>query len=130
MQVINLIGQLDGVAFCFAVAFITFDVVTGYAQAVANHCVSSKVMKAGFWHKLALVFAMLAAGLADLAASVEIDLGFQLPLFEAACGYVCLMELMSICENITKMNPSLAESRLMGLFAKGGEDEGTGIDNQ
>ena len=116
MEAFDMFAQLDGWAFGFALAFIFLDVATGYAQAVANHVVDSKVMKAGFWHKLALVFAMLAAGLADMAAAVEIDLGFPLPIFEAACVYVMLMEFTSILENIKKMNPQIAESALMKLL--------------
>lgn len=116
MEALDMVAQLDGWAFGFALAFIFLDVATGYAQALANHEVDSKVMKAGFWHKLALVFAMLAAGLADMAASVEIDLGFQMPIFECACGYVMLMEFTSILENIKKMNPQIAESALMKLL--------------
>lgn len=116
MELLGLINQLDGLAFGFALVFITLDVVSGYAQAVANKCVSSEVMRRGFWHKLALVFAMLAAGLADMAAAAEINLGFSVPLFECACGYVMLMELMSILENVRKMNPDLENSKLMQLF--------------
>lgn len=118
MEIIELIGQLDGWAFGFALAFIFLDVATGYAQAVANRCVSSDKMKRGFWHKLALVFAMLAAGLADMAAAVEIDLGFSMPVFECACGYICLMELTSILENVKKMNPELEDTPLLKLFGK------------
>lgn len=124
MEIIELIGQLDGWAFGFALAFIFLDVATGYAQAVANHCVSSEKMRAGFWHKLALVFAMLAAGLADMAAAVEIDLGFSMPLFECACCYICLMELMSILENVKKMNPELEDTPLLKLFGKEEDDDG------
>ena len=116
MELFGLIGQLDGWAFGFALAFVAMDVVTGYAQAVANHTVDSKIMKSGFWHKLALVFAMLAAGMADMAAMVEIDLGFALPIFECACGYVMLMELTSILENVKLMNPQLADSAIMKLL--------------
>lgn len=124
MDLIGLIGQLDGWAFGFALVFIALDVVTGYSQAVANHCVSSVVMRRGFWHKMALVFAMLAAGLADMAAAVEIDLGFSVPIFEAACGYVMVMELMSILENVRKMNPDLANSKLLRLLTPKDEKEG------
>lgn len=124
MEAFHMLAQLDGWAFGFALAFIFLDVATGYAQAVANHVVDSKVMKAGFWHKLALVFAMLAACLADMAAMVEIDLGYSLPIFEAACGYVMLMEFTSILENIKLMNPQIADSALMRLLnpKKDGEE--------
>lgn len=116
MDALEIVSQLDGWAFGFALAFIFLDVATGYAQAVANHEVDSKIMKAGFWHKLALVFAMLAAGLADMAAAVEIDFGFSMPIFECACAYVMLMEFTSILENIKKMNPQVADSALMRLL--------------
>ena len=122
MEIIDIIGQLDGGAFCFALAFIFLDVATGYAQAVANKTVSSDVLRRGFWHKLALVFAMLAAGLADMTATIELDLGFSLPIFTSACGYVIVMELTSILENIKRMNPNIADSGLLSLFKIRGDD--------
>jgi len=48
MEILEIIGQLDGTAFALALLFIAFDVITGYAQAVANKTVSSTKMKTGF----------------------------------------------------------------------------------
>ena len=73
-------------------------------------------MRTGLWHKLALVFAIIVAGLADVAVAAEVGLGFQMPIFEAACIYACLMELTSILENLKLMNPELANTKLMSLF--------------
>lgn len=121
MEISQIINQLQAVApnpvpFAFACGFILLDVLTGYAQAVANKDVSSAKMRNGFWHKLALVFAILAAGMVDIATGYELDLGFDVPIFEASCLYVMVMELTSIAENIKRMNQELADSRLLSLL--------------
>lgn len=108
---------IDCTAFIIAFCFIVLDVITGYGQALANHTVESKKMKSGFWHKLALIFAMLLASFIDVATSVEIELGFDAPIFEVMCGYVVLMELTSILENIAKMNPNVANTKLFRVLS-------------
>lgn len=115
-ELIEMFMQLDVTAFAFAMVFIALDIVTGYAQALANKSLSSVKMRTGLWHKLALVFAIIVAGLADVAVAAEVGLGFQMPIFEAACIYACLMELTSILENLKLMNPELANTKLMSLF--------------
>lgn len=122
-EIIVAFTGLDCTAFLVAFCFIVLDIVTGYGQAVANHNVESKKMKTGFWHKLALIFAMLVASFIDVATSVEINLGFDAPIFEVMCGYVVLMELTSILENIAKMNPNIAGSRIFRILASPTEEK-------
>lgn len=116
-DIIVAFSGLDCTAFIIAFVFIILDIVTGYGQAIANHTVESKKMKTGFWHKLALIFAMLVASFIDVATSVEVNLGFDAPIFEVMCGYVVLMELTSILENIAKMNPNIAGTKLFRILS-------------
>ena len=36
-----------------------------------------------------------------------INLGFDVPLVETVVAYICVMEIISILENISEMNPKL-----------------------
>lgn len=117
----NFMVNLNYQVFLVTLVFILMDVVTGYAQAVANGTVKSEKMRQGFWHKLAIILALLMAGIVDVTLQMGIgeELGFVAPIFECACIYIMAMELTSILENIVKMNPELAGTRFMGLFANG-----------
>lgn len=124
LDAMAFLENFNSYLFAIVIAFIALDVITGYAQAVSNHEVKSDVMRKGFWHKLALVFALVAAGLLDAAAMVETQvetgLGINAPIFEGACIFIIWMELTSVLENLCKMNTELAESKVMKLF---GDDE-------
>lgn len=118
-QTVAFFASLNAHVFIFTLCFIALDVITGYAQAIANRDVQSEKMRKGFWHKLAIIFALFVAGLIDgmVQMGIGAQLGFATPIFECACCYIILMELTSILENIVKMNPELAGGKFMGLFA-------------
>lgn len=121
-NIIDAVAAIDPTWLTFALIFIALDILTGLAKGAATSGqegggLSSEKMKAGFWHKLGIISALVVAGLLDAAAGAGLDLGFQVPIFEAACGYVILMELLSILENISEINPELAGSKLLQLFA-------------
>lgn len=99
----------------FALGFIALDLLTGFAQAVANKTVDSTKMRDGLWHKCGLVLTMLLAALIEWAMRY-IDLGFALPLFVPACVFIMLTEIVSIFENICELSPELAGSKLARLF--------------
>lgn len=99
----------------FALAFIAMDLLTGFAQAVANKTVSSTKMRDGLWHKCGFVLTMLLAALIEWAMQY-IDLGFTLPLFVPVCTFIMITEIVSIFENICKLSPELAGSKLAQLF--------------
>lgn len=99
----------------FALAFIAMDLLTGFAQAIANKTVDSTKMRDGLWHKCGFVFTMLLAALIEWAMQY-VDLGFTLPLFVPVCVFIMLTEIVSIFENICKLSPELAGSKLARLF--------------
>lgn len=128
-NILEAFSNIDPTWLCFALTFIFLDVLTGICKGAATANkegggLSSEKMKAGFWHKLGIISALVVAGLLDAAAGAGLDLGFDAPVFEAACGYVVIMELLSILENIAEINPELAGSKLLQLFAVTPNDRG------
>ena len=97
-----------------ALMLVVLDVVVGFTNAVAHSEVSSSKMRSGLWHKLGSAFLMVAAGLIDGALLGGIDLGFKSPVMTVVCLYIAVMELVSILENIVKLNPELADNPLVG----------------
>ncbi len=80
--------------------FIAIDVVSGYVQALINKCVESKKMREGLLHKFLLTLVILLGYVIQFA----FNLGF---VAQSITIYVCVMELMSILENLKKAGVDL-----------------------
>lgn len=99
----------------FTLGFIALDLVTGFAQAIANKTVDSSKMRDGLWHKCGFILTILLAALIEWAMQY-VDLGFTLPLFVPVCVFIMLTEIVSIFENICALSPELAGTKLAQLF--------------
>lgn len=95
--------------------FVVMDLVTGVMQAVANKTLDSTKMRTGLWHKCGFVMTVILAALVEWSMQY-IDLGFTLPLFVPVCVFIILTEIVSIFENVCKLSPELANSKLAQLF--------------
>lgn len=95
--------------------FILLDIVSGIAQAVANHNVSSEKLREGAFHKMAFVLIICLAYLIDYGVAY-IDLGFDFPIVVPTCAYIILTEVVSIVENVVRLNPSLKGSKIVHIF--------------
>ena len=95
--------------------FVVMDLVSGIMQAVANKTLDSGKMRAGLWHKCGFIMAVVLAALVEWSMQF-IDLGFTLPLFVPVCVFIILTEIVSIFENVCRLSPELANSRLAQLF--------------
>lgn len=98
--------------YIIAFAFIVLDYITGLCKAWATEAFSSRIMRVGLWHKLALVFAMTVGWLADYAQTI-VDIGIAAPVGDAICVYIVIMELVSSVENIGVMNPDIVPDVLL-----------------
>lgn len=88
--------------------FILFDIVTGLMKAFYNDGLNSTVLRKGLFHKLSEVVAVAGAGLAEVGMRY-INLGFEIPMLHSVAIYICLMEFVSIAENISEVNPQLGK---------------------
>ena len=118
-----LIQGFDWYAVVAALIFILFDFVTGLAKAAYNKQVSSTVMREGLYHKFAEILVIVLAAFIYVACT-HLELGFDTPILAVTCGYIVLMEIASIIENIGEMNPDLANSPVFSIFKKGGITNG------
>lgn len=88
--------------------FILFDILTGFLKAAANHNIDSTALRKGLLHKLSEVVAIVFAFLCEYAVQY-IHLGVEIPLVIAVCGYIIIMEIISVLENIVEVNPELGK---------------------
>ena len=86
--------------------FITFDVITGLLKALAKEGLNSTILRKGMYHKLSEIIVVIGAGLLEHGAKA-VELGINFPALIAVAGYVCVMELVSIIENLALLNPGL-----------------------
>ena len=98
-------------------SFILADILTGLIATVRNGEYKSSVMRVGLWSKLGEVAAILLSVLCEWALPI-MNVDIQLPIFEGVSGYICIMELGSCVENITKISPELKTvlGRYLGIY--------------
>lgn len=99
------------------VLLIVADILTGLIASVKNGEYKSSVMREGLWSKLGEVAAILLAVLCEWALP-NIGIEIQIPIFAGVSSYICLMELGSCVENITKISPELKTvlGRYLGIY--------------
>lgn len=97
--------------------FISIDYVTGVAKAIMRNNLSSRKMREGLGHKFAYLMLVLVAWFID-EMNRHIDLGLPMSVFVCTVGGVCLIELTSILENVTEINPELKNAPFMQIFAQ------------
>lgn len=119
-------AQSWGIA--LACTMMAADMIAGFIAAAINRELSSSKMRKGLLHKalmLILIFACLAI---EIGISHTVALPYDVPTCEAVCGYIVIMELISVLENIAKGYPEMKDSTLFRLFNLG--DKSNGKDEQ
>lgn len=88
--------------------FILLDILTGILKALYTGTMDSSALHKGLFHKLAEIVAVVGSGLFEYGTTY-VNLGVDLPVLEAVAGYICLMEFVSVAENLAEINPDLAK---------------------
>lgn len=96
--------------------FVVTDYITGIVKAIMAGNLSSSKMRAGLGHKFAYLILILVAYMID-AVGAHVDLGLPMHVYLVTVGGICLIELTSILENITEINPELKDVPFMQIFA-------------
>lgn len=87
-------------------AFIIFDIITGIIKALYQGGIDSTKLRKGLFHKLSEIVTILGCGLLEYGVQY-VELGFQIPVLKAVGSYICIMEFVSIVENICEVNEPL-----------------------
>lgn len=112
----------------FVCVLILMDVLSGFIAAVQNGDVSSSVMREGIFHKLAELLLMALALLVEYMLEYPPfdSIGIPTEIVFLVVAYLAVMEIISVIENICKINPSLPIAKIMRIFninEKGVEEE-------
>ena len=96
--------------------FIAFDVLTGWLKALATGTTDSSIMRKGLFHKLGEIVAVIFGYVCQYTLPY-VGVEIKIPFAVAIGTYIILMEIASIIENISKINPNLAKV-LGNVFSK------------
>lgn len=107
------VHELIVIGIVFLLALI--DYITGVVNAIMHGELSSERMRRGLGHKFAYLAIICVALLVEYGSDY-IDLGLELPVFMPVCAGICLIEITSIMENCTKINPELSKSNILNIF--------------
>lgn len=98
-----------------ALVFNGLDLITGIISAVKNKDLKSSKLRDGLFKKVGFILCYFVAWLVDTQGA---RIGFHLgvPILPIIILYVCTTELVSILENICKINGDILPEKLMELF--------------
>lgn len=97
--------------------FVVLDMVTGLVKAFKEKNYTSSIMREGLFHKCGSALCVVFGVLVDYAQTF-IDLGQDIPIAIPICGYIILMEIGSIIENVCTINPDIMPDKLKAYFSK------------
>ena len=101
-----------------AVLLLTsLDVLFGLLNAICiQHDFKSETMRLGIGHKCVSFGFMVVADVVDGLLIGGLDLGFASPVLNAACVYLCIMEIGSLMEIFAEIRPEVKDTPLWHLF--------------
>ena len=92
------------------------DVLVGFIVAIINSNLSSTKMRKGLLHKVLMLILIAMCLAIELAIEHTVQLPYDIPTCEVVCGYIVVMELISVLENIGRGYPKFTDSALFKLF--------------
>ena len=98
-----------------ALIFNALDLVTGIITAVKNKDIQSAKLRDGLFKKVGFMLCYFVAWLVDTEGSV-IGFQFGVQILPIIILYACTTELVSILENITRINPDILPEKLLDMF--------------
>lgn len=117
-----MIYEINWILIAITCVFMVFDIITGFTAAAKNGELDSKIMKNGLFHKIGFVGVIALAVLIEFAAAYGAmeyaDVNISVPLLPFVCGYIIVTEIVSVLENLIKLNPEIANEKLLKLFGK------------
>ena len=109
-----------------ALIFHLMDLVTGLIGAVRQGKLQSSKMRDGMFKKVGFIFCYVLAFLIDNNAQT-IGLNIRTNILPIIIVYAVTTEIVSIIENICKINPDLMPAKIMSLFQLDKQKEGEDI---
>lgn len=98
-----------------ALVFNAMDIISGLISAVKNKDVSSSKLRDGLFKKVGFIMCYFMGWLVD-TQGMKIGFHFSVEILPIIILYVCTTELVSIIENICKINTDIVPDKLLEIF--------------
>lgn len=99
-----------------ALVFNGLDLITGIVGAIRDgEQIKSSKLRDGLFKKVGFIFCY-TLGIVINYAETFLDLPFGVDLVPVICSYAILTEVVSIIENISKINPDILPDKLKELI--------------
>lgn len=98
-----------------ALVFNALDLISGIISAIKNKDIQSSKLRDGLFKKVGFMLCYFIAWLVDTQGEL-IGFHFGVAILPIIILYVCTTELVSILENICKINTDILPEKLMELF--------------
>lgn len=85
---------------------ILFDIGTGLLKAWHSGTMDSTTIRSGLFHKLSEALCVIGSALLEHGIKY-INLNIDVPLLTAVSAYICVLELISVIENLCAINEKL-----------------------
>lgn len=97
---------------------ILMDIVCGVAAAARNKALCSSIMREGMYNKFGELMLLLLAIICNNALEIETfsNMGIPPEIAYTVAIYIAGMEILSILENICKINPELPIAKILLIF--------------
>lgn len=98
-----------------ALVFNAIDIVTGLVKALKDKNLKSAKLRDGLFKKCGFLICYFVAWILDMYGAT---IGFDIPvaILPFIVFYVCSTELVSILENVCKINPDIIPEKLFEMF--------------
>lgn len=98
-----------------ALSFNAVDILSGIISAIKNKDISSSKLRDGLFKKVGFIMCYFVAWLVDTQGG-KIGFHFNVNILPVIILYVCTTELVSIIENICKINTDILPEKLLDMF--------------
>lgn len=98
-----------------ALVFNAIDILSGVISAVKQKDIQSSKLRDGLFKKVGFILCYFVAWFVDSYGS-KVGFNFGVAILPIIVLYVCTTELVSILENICKINSDILPDKLMEMF--------------
>lgn len=102
-------------AILLALTFNAVDLITGIVSALKNGKIKSSKLRDGLFKKVGFIVCYFMAWLLDTYGCL-VGFTYTIHVLPIILFYACTTELVSIIENIHKMNPNILPEKLLKIF--------------
>jgi toxin secretion/phage lysis holin len=112
------------IPFLVVIVFIILDIITGLVKAFYNNTYSSSEMRKGGLRKIGIFLSVVLCYIVEVCLPY-LNITINIPITIIAAAYLAFMEITSIIENLSALNPNIKDflESIINKIKGGSKDE-------